>query len=236
MAAVGDPRPVGSRRRGTDWGPWGGAGTGLEDVLREGKQPAEEVQSCPGRTAELRDGRWKAGEGRFGGRIGLVTYPARAAKIPGRRGLAGLSCRPALSEPLGPCLPLAVALGTRLTWPIIVEKQGLETFSVSSSPSAPGAAPPSPRGARREELQEARATWPIGRAWRGLLEARCSPCHTLSRTPARLSFTLVAFICPCSCARIDKGAIGRRNPGIRFQVTLESVLPNSKNAILAQIA
>lgn len=37
---------------------------------------------------------------------------------------------------------------------------------------------------------------------------------THSETPARLSFTLVPFI-SCSCPRIDKGAIGRRNPGIR---------------------
>lgn len=57
------------------------------------------------------------------------TYPARAATIPARRGLAGLSCRSAPPAPRGPRLPLAAAFGTRLTQPISVEKRGLETFS-----------------------------------------------------------------------------------------------------------
>lgn len=102
----------------------------------------------------------------------------------------------------------------------------------------PGAVRSSRGGARREGPQEARATARkagVERAcWR--LGARRA---THSGTPARLSFTLVAFICSCACLRIDKGTIGQRNPGIRnswYRVTLESALPNSKNAILAQNA
>lgn len=138
------------------------------------------------------------------------TYPARAATVPARRGLAGLSCRPARPAPRGPRLPLAAALGTRPTRPISAGKRGLETFF---PPLGPGSARPSlgggaGRGRRRCRSLAGKTGVERACPWLGPRRA------THSGTPARL-FTLVAFVCPCSCARIDKGAIGRRNPGIR---------------------
>lgn len=175
---------------------------------------------------------------KFGGRVRRVlrTWEAPAATWlhlprPGdddpRQGAGqqGPTAVPAPSAPCCPRLPLAAAPGTRLARPISAEKRGLETFS----PQGPGASPPSYCGVGREGAREVRAAGQEDGCGEGLQAAPCTRCHA----PARLSFTLVAFIRSCSCSRRDKGAVGRRIPGFRstwYRVTLESALPKSRNA------
>lgn len=131
---------------------------------------------------------------------------------------------------------MAAAPGTHLTWPISEEKRGLETF-----PLGRGAVPPSKGSAgRRWGAQETRTTGVAG-LWLGRQPRRWPAGASVRAVPCTLehSFTLVAFIRSCSSPRRDKGAVGRRNPGVRknwCRVTLEIAQPKSKNAVPAQNA
>lgn len=140
------------------------------------------------------------------------TYPARAATVPARRGLAGLSCRPAPPAPRGPRLPLAA--GSRDASDS-ANQRGEARFG-NFFPSRPRQGRAKPWGAGRGGAAGGADHWPGRRACVERACWRLGPRRaTHSGTLARRSFTLVAFVCSCSCARIDKGAIGRRNPGIR---------------------